>query len=66
MAQWRQIIYISQVSLSLLHSLHAAVDGPHQGLLGQTLTTANNRDTHSANDKSKYTKCIVCGCKTVL
>lgn len=44
MAQWRQIIYISQVSLSLLHSLHTAVYGPHQGLLGQTLTTTNNRD----------------------
>lgn len=34
MAQWRQIIDMSQVSLGLLHSLHTAVDGPHQGLLG--------------------------------
>lgn len=34
MAQWRQIIDMSQVSLGLLHSLHTAVDGSHQGLLG--------------------------------
>lgn len=34
MAEWRQIIYMSQVSLGLLDSLHTAVDGPHQGLLG--------------------------------
>lgn len=39
MAEWRKIINMTQVSLSLLHSLHTAVDGPHQGLLGQTLTT---------------------------
>lgn len=40
MAQGRGIIHISQVSLSLLDGLHAAVDGPHQGLLGQTLVMA--------------------------
>lgn len=40
MTQGRGIIHISQVSLSLLDGLHAAVDGPHQGLLGQTLLTA--------------------------
>lgn len=40
MTQGRGIIHISQVSLGLLDSLHAAVDGPHQGLLGQTLLTA--------------------------
>lgn len=50
MAQWRQIIHMSQVSLSLLHSLHTAIDGPHQCLLGQTLTIANNRHTQCAND----------------
>lgn len=38
--QGRGIIHISQVSLSLLDGLHAAVDGPHQGLLGQTLLMA--------------------------
>lgn len=46
MAQKWRIICISQVSLSLLHSMHTAVDGPHQGLLGQTLTKMNNRNTH--------------------
>lgn len=44
-AKRRWIICISQVSLSLLHSLHAAVDGPHQRLLGQTLTITNSRVT---------------------
>lgn len=39
MTQGRGIIHISQVSLGLLDSLHAAVDGPHQGLLGQALLT---------------------------
>lgn len=44
MAEWRQIIYMSQVGLRLLYSLHTAVDGPHQGLLGLTLITT---ETHS-------------------
>lgn len=60
MAQRRQIIYISQVSLSLLHSLHTAVDGPHQSLLSQTLKTTNNTDTQRANDKSNLnTHCVL-------
>lgn len=44
---------MAQVSLSLLHSLHTAVDGPHEGLLGQTLTITNNRDTQCTNVQNK-------------
>ena len=53
MAKRRWIICISQVSLSLLHSLHAAVDGPHQRLLGQTLTITKSRVTLGPN-QSKH------------
>lgn len=53
MAQGRRIIYVSQVSLSLLHSLHTAVDSPHQGLLGQTLTIASHRNTQRVNCQTK-------------
>lgn len=38
-AQRRRVVGVSEVGLSLLHRLHAAVDGPHQGLLSVTLTT---------------------------
>lgn len=31
---------MSEVSLRLLHSLHTGVDGPHEGLLSQVLTTS--------------------------
>lgn len=67
MTQWRQIIDVSQVCLGLLHSLHTAVDGSHQGLLGQTLTTANNREieTHRLNKKSKYTTCNIHTCTRI-
>lgn len=56
MTQGRGIIHISQVSLSLLDGLHAAVDGPHQGLLGQTLWTATWQRYTMCTDlnKSKY------------
>lgn len=60
MTQGRGIIHISQVSLSLLDSLHAAVDGPHQGLLGQTLLTATwqrytiNKSEHSLTAASFF------------
>lgn len=47
--QGRGIIHISQVSLSLLDGLHAGVDGPHQGLLGQTLDS-DTTDIHNVTD----------------
>lgn len=53
MAQWRQIIYMHQVGLGLLHSLHTAVDGSHQGLLGKTLTGTNNRDAWRSHYQTK-------------
>lgn len=48
---------MSQVALGLLHGLHAGVDGPHQGLLSQTLTS---QTTH------KYITHGVCQCKAAL
>lgn len=39
LSQRRQVNYLPQISLGLLHCLHTGVNGPHQGLLGQALTT---------------------------
>ncbi len=58
---------MSQVSLSLLHGLHTAVDGPHQGLLGLTLTITNKRETQRVKmtRQSNLNTRYVCGYKTV-
>lgn len=42
LSKWWQIINLSQVSLRLLDRLHTGVDGSHERLLGQTLTSQEN------------------------
>lgn len=54
-AQGRRIISISKVSLSLLHRLHAAVDGPHQSLLSVTLATTTTSSTTITQKQSTKT-----------
>lgn len=58
-AQRRRIISVSQVSLSLLHRLHAAVDGPHQGLLSVTLSTATATTKTTTITQKQLTKAFL-------
>ena len=59
--EWGQVSHVAQVRLSLLHRVHAAVDGPHQGLLGQALAgrdhahTQARKHTHRQAHTHKHT-----------
>lgn len=60
-AQRRRIISISKVGLSLLHRLHAAVDGPHQSLLSVTLTKTTKHHSHTKAADEKNLISFLCG-----